>query len=125
MDREGQKLGSWQGLSLVRQIGPSENGAHRHSSHMLSMQLNGAVQAEWSDSAAPTSMMIAPGALTLLPAGSRHSKCAVLAEDSAVKPVQLVALINPAVVQITNGARVELRESRGTFTAKSGLAAYG
>src|SRR5262249_50295634 len=99
-------------LRLVRQAGPSENGAHRHSSHMLSLQLNGAVQIDWSDSASSRSAMIGPGALTLLPAGSRHAKCSVRSHDSAEKPAQLVALMSHPIIEASSGARVELKESR-------------
>jgi AraC-like DNA-binding protein len=113
MIREEQKLGSWQSLSLTQQIGPSANGAHRHSSHMLSLQLSGPMQTEWSDSVSSASMMIAPGALTLLPAGSRHAKCTARAFNYVEEPAQLVALISPAIVQASFGARVELKESRG------------
>ena len=113
MERAEKMLGSWMGLSLVRQFGPSEKGAHRHSSHMLSMQLEGAVRAEWTDPASSYSAKIQPRALMLLPAGRSHAKCTLQAADSREQPDQLIALINPATLQNSFGAKVELTERRG------------
>src|ERR1700749_3547582 len=91
MERAEKKLGSWMGLSLVRQVGPSEKGAHRHSSHVLSLQVSGAVKAEWTDAAPSRSAEILPRDLMLIPAGSIHSKCTVQASDSREQPAQLIA----------------------------------
>lgn len=99
MDWERPKIGSWQRLSLVRQRGPSENGAHRHSSLVLLLQLNRTVQADWSDSSSSGSAMVVPGALTLLPAGSRYTKCVMREHDSVAEPAQLLPLMSPAIVK--------------------------
>lgn len=109
---EEQNLGSWQGLSLVRRVGSSEIGAHRHSSHLLSLQLEGAVQTDWRDGYCSNSTRIAPSLLTLLPAGSHHVKCTVRANDASQEPVQLVASINPAILEAAVRERVKLEEGR-------------
>lgn len=113
MNPREKQLGTWQGLSLIQQIGSSANGAHRHSSHRISLQLSGAVQTEWSDGASDASSTSGPGSLTLLPAGSHHARCAIRANDVAQEPEQLVALIDPTTSESWFPARAELKESRG------------
>jgi AraC family transcriptional regulator len=113
MDLNQRKLGAWQGLTLLLQTGPSERGAHSHSSHMLSLQLNGIVQANWNGRPSSGSAILAPGALTLLPAGSQHAKCAVRVHGSSGQLTQLVAFVSPARFNTLPRMRSELNEIRG------------
>jgi hypothetical protein len=67
MGETSQKIGNWNGLTLIRQIGPSSSGAHQHTSHLLRLQMRSVIANEWRSGGQSDTTIMEPGSLLYFP----------------------------------------------------------
>lgn len=113
-----QRLDGWKGLTLKHQKLGIERGTHRHTSHMLILQVEGLTLDKWATATSHGSEEMLPGSLTFLPAGSVHKSCSMAVADSSRKSFQVVAELSEAFLQEaadnwkTDLPSIQLRELR-------------
>jgi hypothetical protein len=119
MNKTSQKIGSWNGLTLIRQIGPSSSGAHHHTSHMLRLQMRSVITNEWRCGDKCGTTIMEPGSLAAFSAGAHHRTCTdKRRDDSAEEPQHMIALLTESLLEQAaeaaserNGS-IQLRENR-------------
>jgi len=118
MEENHRRIGSWNGLTLMHELGGSTQGAHRHEFHMLRLQTRGTTVTEWRSQGETGSTVFQPGTLAVFPANVRHGTCNSRPYRSENPIEQIVALVSDTMlqqaVQIASlpATGVHLREQR-------------
>jgi AraC-like DNA-binding protein len=118
MNKSSQKIGSWNGLTLIRQIGPSSSGAHQHACHMLRLQMRSVIANEWRSGATSGTTIMEPGSLAVISANAHHGKCSDKHDGSGERPQHMIALLTESLLEkaaeaasARNGG-IQLQENR-------------
>ena len=72
MENNDHRIGSWNGLTLMRERGDSSRGVHRHDLHMLRMQSHGTTITKWRSQTDSGTTVLQPGSLAVFAANARH-----------------------------------------------------
>jgi AraC family transcriptional regulator len=99
MEQNDLQIGSWNGLTLVRELAGSSRGSHRHQFHMLRLQTRGATITEWRSLGDAGTTVLRPGNLAFFTASARHGTCNSRPHRSEEPNEQIVALISETMLQ--------------------------
>jgi AraC-like DNA-binding protein len=99
MEDNDHRIGSWSGLTLMRERGDSSRGVHRHDLHMLLLQTHGTTITKWRSQTDSGTTVLQPGSLAVFAANARHGTCASRPQKQEEETEQIVALVTDAMLQ--------------------------
>lgn len=118
MENNEHQIGSWNGLTLVREVVGSSRGAHRHDLHMLRLQTLGTTVTEWRSQSDSGTTILQPGSLAVFVASARHGHCKSTPLRPQEMTEQIVALVMDTMLQdaaeaaLMRAGSVRLEEKR-------------
>jgi AraC family transcriptional regulator len=104
MENNDHRIGSWNGLTLMRESGDSSRGAHRHDLHMLRLQTHGTTITKWRSRADSGTTVLRPGSLAVFAANARHGSCNSRPRQPEEKSENIVALVTDTMLQAAGEA---------------------
>jgi AraC family transcriptional regulator len=99
MENNDHRIGSWNGLTLMRERGDSSRGVHRHDLHMLLLQTHGTTITDWRSQTDSGITVLQPGSLAVFAANARHGTCNSRRQRPEEVTEQIVALVTNAMLQ--------------------------
>jgi AraC family transcriptional regulator len=99
MEDNDHRIGSWNGLTLMRERTGSSRGVHRHDLHMLRLQTHGTTITKWRSQANSGTTVLEPGSFAVFAANARHGSCSSKPHRLAEMSEQVVALITDTLLQ--------------------------
>jgi AraC family transcriptional regulator len=99
MENNDDRIGSWNGLTLVLERGGTSRGAHRHDLHMLRLQTCGTTITRWRSQTDSGTTVLQPGNLAVFAANARHGTCNSRPQRQEEVTEQVVALMTDAMLQ--------------------------
>ena len=99
MENNDHRIGSWNGLTLMRERQGSSRGVHRHDLHMLRLQTHGTTITRWRSQTASGTTVLKPGDLAVFAANARHGTCISRPQRQEDVTEQIVALVTDAMLQ--------------------------
>lgn len=118
MENYDHQIGSWNGLTLIRERGDSSRGVHRHDLHMLRLQTHGTTITKWRSRTDSGTTVLQPGNLAVFAANARHGSCISKPQRPEEVTEQIVALVTNTMLQeaaqaaLLRAGSVHLEEKR-------------
>jgi AraC family transcriptional regulator len=118
MENNNHRIGSWNGLTLMRERGDSTRGVHRHDFHMLLLQTQGTTIVRWRSQTDSGTTVLEPGNLAVFAANARHGTCNSRPQRPEEVTEQIVALVTNTMLQeaaeaaLLRPSSVHLKEKR-------------
>ena len=99
MEINDHRIGSWNGLTLMREREGSSRGVHRHDLHMLRLQTHGTIITRWRSQTDSGTTVLQPGNLAVFAANARHGSCISRPQRQEEVTEQIIALVTDAMLQ--------------------------
>jgi AraC-like DNA-binding protein len=118
MENNEHRIGTWKGLTLMRERAGSSRGVHRHDLHMLRLQTHGTTITEWRSQTHSGITVLQPGSLAVFAANARHGSCNSRPQRPEEDTEQIVALVTDTMLQeaaeaaLLRAGGVRLQEKR-------------